>query len=444
MLSRRRFLVSGSLTAVAGLAVPLSGAAKTVRPTRQTTTADLSDWTRVREQFDLDPAWVHASLFFIASHPRPVREAIERYRRAMDANPFDTVEHGMFGAEADNMPLKATRAIASYIGGKPEEIALTQNTTTGLALIYHGLALKAGDEILTTEHDHFSHHESIRLATERAGATSRRIRLFDSSDSISANEIVDRIRKAIRPNTRAVGITWVHSSSGLKLPIRQIADAVAEVNRDRKERVLLIVDGVHGIGVEDPAVAASGADAFSAGTHKWIFGPRGTGFVWAKPDVWAMLRPTIPSFLSLEVYESWMQGKPPAGAANGSWFAPGGFQAYEHYWALPEAFEFHRAIGPARVTKRIHELNSRLKDGLAAMSHVTLYTPRSSALSSGIVCFDVKGMQPQQVVSALRAKKILASTTPYRVTYARLSFGVANTTEEVDRAIREVRALRSI
>ena len=110
---------------------------------------------------------------------------------------------------------------------------------------------------------------------------------------------------------------------------------------------------------------------------------------------------------------------------------------------MPVAFDFHRAIGPTRVTKRIHELNSRLKEGLAAMSHVTLYTPRSSALSAGIVCFDVKGMTPQQVVSALHKKRILASTTPYRVTYARLSFGVANTPEEVEKTLREVSALRT-
>ena len=442
MLSRRRFLVTSSLSAAAGLALPHVGA-QVVRPTRQTTTSELaSDWKAVREQFDLDPAWIHASLFFIASHPRPVRAAIEKYRAAMDANPLEAVEHGMF-AEQENMPMKIAGSVASYIGARPEEIALTQNTTTGLALLYHGLPLKAGDEILTTEHDHYSHHESIRLATERAGATSRRIRLFDSHDTISEDQIVDRIRRAIRPNTRAVGVTWVHSSSGLKLPLRRIADAIAGVNRDRKNRVLLIVDGVHGIGVEDPAVAATGIDAFAAGTHKWLLGPRGTGFVWAKADVWPMLRPTIPSFTSFATYQGWEQGKAPAGRADGSWFSPGGFQAYEHYWALPEAIDFHRSIGPARVTTRIHALNSQLKEGLAAMPHVKLHTSRASALSSGIVCFDVEGMKPQRVVSALHAKKILASTTPYRVPYARLSFGVANTPEEVEATLREVKGLKT-
>src|SRR5215472_12669382 len=127
----------------------------------------------------------------------------------------------------------------------------------------------------------------IRLATGRCVATWRKIQLFDSYDSISPDEIAERIRKAIGPNTRALGVTWVHSNSGVRLPIAGIAETLVEVNRGREEqnRVLLIVDGVHGLGVEDPNITALGCDAFAAGTHKWLFGPRGTGFIWAKPAV---------------------------------------------------------------------------------------------------------------------------------------------------------------
>src|SRR5437773_8737332 len=117
----------------------------------------------------------------------------------------------------------------------------------GLSLIYHGLPLKAGDEIVTTNQDHFVHHEAIRLSTERNGATWRKIPLFDSFDTISEGEIVERIHNAIGEKTRVVGVTWVHSSSGLRMPIRLIADMIAQVNKSRSERVLLVVDGVHGL-----------------------------------------------------------------------------------------------------------------------------------------------------------------------------------------------------
>ena len=432
MISRRRFMTTGSLAVVAaGTALP------------RLTAATPDDWKAVREQFDLDPSFIHVSLFYLVSHPRAVRQAIEGYRRKIDANPLLTVEHAMFGDE-HNIPDEVCRTIGGYIGGRPDDIALTQNTTTGLALFYMGVPLQAGDEVLTTTHDHFVHHEAIRLATERAGATWRKIPLFDSFDPISADDIVSRIRKAIGPKTRVVGVTWVHSSSGLKLPLARIAEAVAEVNASRpaSRRVLLAVDGVHGLGVEDPKIVATGIDAFAAGTHKWIFGPRGTGFVWAKPEVWATMRPIIPSFSAPELFGAWAEEKAPSTPPRAAWFSPGGFQAYEHFWALSSAFEFHRQIGHQRISDRIHELNGQMKEGLSKMPHVVLYTPRARELSSGMVCFDVKGMTQNEVVGRLLERhRILASATPYRTSYARVAFGIHNTSEDVDKTLSAIRTL---
>jgi len=439
-LTRRNFLISGSLSLAAGAFSPLLVQAEKTKPS---TLVDFKDWESVRREFELAPDYVHLALFFLASHPRPVRQAIEQYRARIDANPFIAVDSAIFEPTNGNIPLQVCRSIASYIGGDPQDIALTQNTTTGLALLYHGLPLREGDEILTTTHDHYVHHESIRLATGRCGATWRKIPLFDSYNSISPDEIAERVRKAIESKTRAVGLTWVHSSSGVRLPIARIAQGLAEVNRGREEedRVLLIVDGVHGLGVEDPKITALGCDAFAAGTHKWIFGPRGTGFAWAKSTVWARMRPVIPTFTAPEIFEAWEQEHEPPTPARAAWFSPGGFQAFEHYWALKEAIGFHQNIGPARITTRVHELNRQMKEGLARMPHVQLYTPRDENLSAGIVCFDVKGMKPEVVVKRLLEQRIVASTTPYRISYARVACSIVNTPQEVETVLRAIRSL---
>ncbi len=86
--------------------------------------------------------------------------------------------------------------------------------------------------------------------------------------------MVDRLRRAITPRTRAVGLTWVHSSTGLRLPIAALAEVVKAANAGRADadRCLLIVDGVHGFGCSDTDAASLGCDFFVAGTHKWIFG----------------------------------------------------------------------------------------------------------------------------------------------------------------------------
>jgi selenocysteine lyase/cysteine desulfurase len=388
----------------------------------------------VRTQFNLAPDYVHMSSFLISSYPRSVREEIERHRQAIDQNPVLALKHGQ------SKPAEVTAAAAEYLEGSPQEVALTDSTTMGLALIYHGLPLRAGQEVLTTAHDHYSHHESIRLAAGRVGATMRKVVLYDESATASENEIVDRLRGALRPQTRVVGLTWVHSSTGVKLPLRAIGAALAEHNARRSDTVLLVVDGVHGFGVEDEAIATIGLDFFAAGTHKWILGPHGTGIVWGRDGRWADMQPTIPAFQK-ELSDAWMQDHPPAVPTRATWITPGGFKAYEHLWALPAAFAFHRQLGRAHVAKRIHQLNTQCKDGLAAMKHIRLHTPRNPQLSSGMICFEVDAMTPDAAVARLLERRVVASASPYAKSYVRLAPSLVNSSADVDAALTAVRSL---
>jgi selenocysteine lyase/cysteine desulfurase len=434
-VDRRRFLQAAGLSVAGSALAPPALSAGHGRAADPAAGAP-TDWAWVRDQFEASRAWMHFAMFFISSHPRPVREAIDALRREIDANPFAVVEHGLF-----QKPEEVRRAAAEYLGGAPDEVALVRSTTEGLALVYAGLAVRPGQELLTTVHDHYSHHESARLAARRSGASTRRVALYDRAAEAREDEIVDRLRRELRPSTRAVGITWVHSSTGVKLPVRRLADVVAQANRSRaaRDRILLVVDGVHGFGVEDEAVASMGADFFCAGTHKWIFGPRGTGVVWGRREAWGELQPTVPSF-EMGPYEGWMAGTDP-GPTRAAWVSPGGFHAYEHTWALPAAFAFHREVGRARIAARIRELNTRIKDGLAGAPRVRLHTPRDPRLSAGLVAFEVDGLTPEAVVEKLAARRIVASTSPYRPSYARLAGSLLNTPEEVHAAVRAVREL---
>ncbi len=440
-LSRRSFVRVTSLSAGAALVPRSAGAALAGQA------AGLGDWAAIRRLFELAPDRVHAALFFLASHPRPVREAVEEFRRRIDANPVDVVEEGAFGPLEHNLMVRSMTAVARYIGAQPQDVALTNSTTHGLGIVYQGLPLGPGDEVLTTAHDHIAHHDSVRLAVERSGATTRRVRLFEPHDAsqATAEGLVRTLREAISSATRVLGVTWVHSSSGLKLPLEPLAAALREVNerREPSRRVILVVDGVHGLGACEPRIAETGVDVFVAGLHKWMLAPRGTGFVWARADVWARMRPMISSFLADDVYEAWLQGRAPDAPARATWFGMGGFQAYEHPWAIPSAVELHEAIGPDRVAERIRALNGAAREALSRMSHVRLRTPRDPGLTAGIIAFEVDGLEPEAAVKKLREHRIIASSGPYSPAYLRLSFGLANSESDVERAVAAVRALRA-
>jgi selenocysteine lyase/cysteine desulfurase len=205
----------------------------------------------------------------------------------------------------------------------------------------------------------------------------------------------------------------------VKLPVRALADAL-------RGRALLAVDGVHGLGVEADGVRALGCDFLVAGTHKWLCGPRGTGVIWARDG--GAARATIPSF--------------DGGGGFAARMTPGGYHSFEHRWALADAFAFQRAIGKPRVETRLHALATRLKAGLAGVPGVTLVTPRDPRLSAGIVCVDVRGRAPEEVVERLfRQHRVVASVTPYATRYVRLGAGLCNDEQDVDAAVDALRAV---
>ncbi|WP_102796933.1 aminotransferase class V-fold PLP-dependent enzyme [Bowmanella denitrificans] len=436
-MHRRTFLTGAGL-AVAATSLSQLTLADNTQPPQSGVTPPIApaDWQGLRKLFPLTYDYIHLATFLLASHPKPVADAIEAHRRAFDSNPAD-----YWHAHFMTIDGQICASAAGYMGVRAEQIALTDSTTMGLALVYSGLKLAADDEILQSVHDHYSTDLSLQLRADRTGAKVKRIALYKHPAAVSEPEVLANLKAGISDRTRVVAVTWVHSSTGVKLPVRAMADAIAKINAKRSEsqQILFLVDGVHGFGIEDQDISQLGCDFFIAGTHKWIFGPRGTGVIWGNGRAWQSSNAVIPSFS--QSYDVWLGNSSQDQVPIGEHMSPGGFHSFEHRWALPQAFALHLQLGKANVQKRIHQLNSQTKQGLAKMPHVTLYTPMDPGLSSGLVCFDVKGMSADDVVKALHSKGIIMSATPYRQSYARFAPSLINNEQEIERALAAIAAL---
>jgi selenocysteine lyase/cysteine desulfurase len=442
-LLRRAGLVAGAgvLAGLAGCDPDPAGNGRGTGPAGQTAGAagqgaGPGGWAGVRGQFELDPGKRHFAAFVLASHPRPVAEAIEQHRRGLQADTDGYLEdHGQ------RLDRQARTAAADYLGGDRGQVVFTRSTTDGLGLLYGGLRLRPGQEVVTTTHDFYSTHEALRLRAERTGARLRRITLYEDPAAVTTGRLVAAVRRGLDPRTRVLGLTWVHSGTGVKLPMAEICAAVADHNRGRApaDRVLVCADAVHALGVEPEAVPDLGCDFLVAGCHKWLFGPRGTGVVWGRREAWAEVTGTVPSFSGAGI-GAWIEGRKPAGPRP-ALFEPGGYHAYEHRWALAEAFRFHLDLGKRAVADRTRALATRLKDGLAGIPGVRLVTPRGPELSAGIVCLEVAGRNPGELVADLRRQGILASATPYAEPYLRLGPSIVTSEEDVDAAVAAIRGL---
>jgi selenocysteine lyase/cysteine desulfurase len=417
MTNRRSFLKqAGILAAGLPLGAAVSLPARAANP--QPVSAD--KWTQLRQLFDQDPDYLHFANFLVTSHPRPVREAIERHRTTLDHNPGRAMDWDL--GETEKREQAVREWAGRYLKAKPEQIALTGSTTEGLALIYGGIHVRADQEILTTEHEHYATNYTLAYRQQKDGVKVRKLKLFDSSATVSVDEILTRIDKGIRPETRVLGMTWVQSGSGVKLPIGEIGKLVDQHNRQReeKDRILYVVDGVHGFGVDDLDFPDMHCDFFIAGTHKWMFGPRGTGIICARSSELKDVTPTIPTFSEATTFSTIM--------------TPGGYHSFEHRWALDEAFKLHLTLGKREVQTRIHELNTYAKNRLLEHRSIELVTPRSSDLSAGFTFFRIKDRDCDQVAAQLMQNRVVCDAVERDVgPVIRIAPGLLNSENDIER-----------
>lgn len=376
-----------------------------------------ADWEDVRRQFNIDTSNSHFGGFLIASHPKPVRDEIERIKNMFDKDPENTLN-------LQNSRYNSVKnAIGRYLDVSTRNIALTDSTTMSMSLLYTGLKINSDSEILYSNHDHhLATVKSLELLKQRNGTSLRKFNIYNDPRNITEQGIVDNVVNAVRPNTRVLALTWVHSHTGVKIPVKKISSALKTINASRGEynKVIFCLDGVHGLGIDGETVTELGVDFFGAGTHKWMFGPRGTGILVANknrtfsPDV----VPVIPSFSS-------------------SPYTPGGFHSFEYRWALDKAFDFHQNIGKSNIGKRIHYLNRKLKEGLRSIPKVTVYTPMEDNLSAGIVCFMVRGYSVDGVIEKLKNNKIIGSPS----VYVRLAPSLYTLDSDIDKVLNVIKGM---
>jgi len=392
------------------------------------TSAASPDWDEIRRQFKLDPTITNFALMAIASNPKPVRRAIVRAHCGLNRNPLQFA--------VDNNPTNVTNVldlVSRYFGLPPQLIAFTQSTTMALGQLLGGLCIRRGDEVLASENEHMATMEALRLRERRDGTPHRTVRLFRDSASFTTEEILTNLRAAVRPSTRVLALAWVYSSDGVKLPLGDIADFVKLENStrtSRQDRLLLVVDGVHGFGVEDATLDQLGCDLFAAGCHKWLFGPRGTAVMCGTRDGWQDVVPLLPGIAA-------------SPDELGTRHITAGLRAYEHFWALEQTFQFIMGIGKTAIAQRVHDLKARAHAGLARYApRLAIHTPPSASQSSGIIAFDIDGWDASQIVDALRLRGFRLTESSWDAArggvHARLAISILNSPNDIDRVVNEI------
>lgn len=212
--------------------------------------------------------------------PRAVLEAQSTWRARLEREPVRFLARDLQGHLDD-----ARAALANFLAAAPRDLVFVPNATSGVNAVLRSLALAPGDELLVTDQGYNACNNAARFVAERAGAQVVTAELpFPLS---SPDEVTAAVLARAGPSTRLAILDHVTSPTGLVLPLGPLIEGL------RARGVLVLVDGAHAPGMLALDVPALNADYYSGNLHKWVCAPKGAGFLWARTELQAGLRPTV-------------------------------------------------------------------------------------------------------------------------------------------------------
>ncbi len=191
-------------------------------------------------------------------------------RAAQQALEWKKFPYRMPQGTACDLPNRVRALAARLISGQPDEIAITTGATAGLAAVATGLDWNPGNEVLIAQGE-FPGHFTTFLPLAAAGKLQVKI-VKPAGRFLAASDFVAQIG----PRTRLVSASLVRYDNGARLDAARVASACHDAG------ALLLLDAAQCAGAMPMNVAALGADFVTASGYKWLLGPYGTGFFWAR------------------------------------------------------------------------------------------------------------------------------------------------------------------
>ena len=331
------------------------------------------------------------------------------------------------GQERDRVD--ATYAnIARLVGGRPDEVALFDNSTRAWNAAFYSMTFKPGDRILTGRAEYGSNVLAYLQVAQRTGAE-----VVVVPNDASGQLDTAALANLIDDRTKLVGVSHVPTSGGLVNP-------AAEIGRiTRAAGVPFLLDATQSVGQFPVDVAEIGCDMLTATGRKFLRGPRGTGFLWVRPEALDHLEPYVN-----EIAASTWDGDRGFTWHDGARRFETWEVSYSSVLGLSAAVEQALEIGMDPIGQRAIELGTALRDRLDAVPGVATYDLGREKCA--IVTAKVDAMPAEGVAAALAARGINVTTTdPTQTQFdaedrgvhplVRLSPHYYNTEAEIDRAV---------
>ena len=319
----------------------------------------------------------------------------------------------------------ARSAVARLLHADLGEIALTDNTGEGMNIVCYGLDWQAGDEVITTNHEHISALAPLYQLRDRYGITIRVAELGPQAD----RPLVDAISELVTERTRLITLSHVTWTTGTTLDVQSVG------RMGRAKGIPVLVDGAQSAGAIPINAKALAVDFYALPMQKWLCGPDGTGALYVSNESLHYLQATYVGYWSMKHEE------------DIAWALHDSAQRFEVGGRQTAALAGQRAVlnwledvvGYDWLFQRISTLHSYAYHALQTLAGLTMLTPQPGA--SGLLAFTLEGRDEGQLVQQLQEDYNIYVRSIPTSRALRVSTGFYNSEEDIDQLVSALRNL---
>ncbi|MBI1306562.1 MAG: aminotransferase class V-fold PLP-dependent enzyme [Bacteroidetes bacterium] len=419
MPSRKEFLQIGSAGLLGMFAHRYGAFASEYSPAVQQMADGEVDWTHVQSEFDLKPEITFLNNGTMGPSPRSVvRAYTDRIQEINSTGHYGGGDH------------ECVAALAALLGANKEEIALTHNVTEGINIAAWGVPLKKGDEVILSTHEHVGNAGPwLNLARLKG------VKITVCPLGKDAEDTLRLIKKHVSKRTRVIAVPHIPCTIGQVLPVKEMCAWARENN------IYTVVDGAHGTGMLKMDLHDMGCDVYVSCCHKWLLGPKGTGYMYVREEFLKTLESLQTGGYSAEEWvltEKEVSFKGLVPTAHKYYY---GTQSAAQYYGVIAAVEFHQKIGPANIEMRIRALNNYLFAGLKDLKKLKILTPEEEISRCGVVSFKFDKYDDHQFFEDCQKEKIVIRFVgENNLNCVRVSTHIYNSEDQIDKFLNFVKS----
>jgi isopenicillin-N epimerase len=237
----------------------------------------------MKSQFLLDPNITFLNHGSFGACPKPVFEEFQRFQLELESEPVDFIQR-----KQPNYLKAARESLAKFVGCNAEDLFFTSNPTFAINVIMRSIKLNKGDEILSTNHEYGAMDRTWNFYCKKSGA--KYIRQNISLPILSKEQMIEEFWKGYSENTKVIFLNQMSSATALIFPVKEICDKAKELG------LITIVDGAHVPAHLDLDISGLNPDYYTGTLHKWMLAPKGSSFLYVKPELQNDLEPLVVSW----------------------------------------------------------------------------------------------------------------------------------------------------